>query len=112
MKITVLLLKYTILSGKPSSEIHNITLGVSDDTGIAFSITISAYPKPHYVLLAENGSVNYEMVHSMSAIAVNKFTIHFSKTTVKLADFGTFVIYISNTFGTTSIYVNVIPQSK
>nr|XP_022287393.1 hemicentin-1-like isoform X3 [Crassostrea virginica] len=112
LQLNVTSLVELIVNCKPSSEIHNITLGVSDDTGIAFSITISAYPRPHYVLLAENGSVNYEMVHSMSAIAVNKFTIHFSKTTVKLADFGTFVIYISNTFGTTSIYVNVIPQRK
>ena len=113
MKITVLLLiKYTTLSGKPSSDIHNISIGVSNDTGFAFSATIIAYPKPQYVLLAENGSVNYEIVHSMRANAVNMFTIHFSKTTVKQADYGTFVIYINNTFGTTSIYVNVIPQSK
>ncbi|XP_078319162.1 cell adhesion molecule Dscam1-like [Crassostrea virginica] len=101
-----------IVNCKPSSEINNISIGVSDNTGFAFSTTITAYPKPHYVLLAENGSVNYEIVHKMIVNTVNKFTIHFSKTTVKQSDYGTFLIYFNNTFGTTSIYVNVIPQRK
>lgn len=109
---TVFTFKHTSPPGKPRTEINNITLGVPDDTGFVFSTTVLAYPKPSYVLLAEDGKINNHIEHSMTENAVNNFTLQLTKTTVQHNDYGTFVIYINNTFGTTSIFVNVIPQSK
>ncbi|XP_022287174.2 nephrin-like [Crassostrea virginica] len=99
-----------IVNCKPTSEINNITLGASEDKGFAFSLTVIAYPKPHYLLLVEDGKIKNGIVHNMTVNAVNIFTIHLTKTTLEQDEYGIFVIFINNTFGTTSIYVNVIPQ--
>lgn len=105
-------LLFNITSGKPTSEINNITLGASADKGFALSTTVIAYPKPHYVLLDEDGKIKNGIVHKMTVNAMNIFTIQLTKTTLEQDDYGTFVIFINNTFGETSIYVNLIPQSK
>lgn len=64
------------------------------------------------MLLAEDGKIKNGTVHNMTVNAVNIFTIYLATTTLQQGDYGTFVIFINNTFGETSIYVNVIPQSK
>ena len=98
--------------GKPMPDIRNITLGVSDDTGFAFSTTVIAYPKPSYVVLFGNSTSNNEIWNSMTVNAINNFTVHLNKTTVKQDDYGTYHLNITNSFGGSSIYVNVVPQSK
>lgn len=90
----------------------NITQAVTDDTGFAFSTTVIAYPKPHYVLLTEDGTMSNGIEHSLTINAVNNFTAHFKKVTVKRTDYGLYHLYISNTFGETIIYVSLIPQSE
>lgn len=109
---TIFTFQHATSSGKPTSDINNITVGVSEDTGFVFSTIVIAYPKPYYVLLSEDGKRKNDILYNMTENAVNNFTIHFTKTTVEQDDYGTFVVYINNTFGKTSIYVKVIPQSK
>ena len=93
-------------------DINNITLGASDDTGFTFSTTVIAYPKPSYVVLFEKSTNNNGIWDSMTVNAVNNFTVHLNKTTVKQADYGTYHLKINNSFGGSTIYVNVVPQSK
>ena len=102
----------TSFTGKPLPDINNITLGVSDDTGIAFSTTVIAYPKPRYVVLFGNSTNNNGIWDSMTENAVNNFTVYLNKTTVKQTDYGTYRLTITNSFGGSTVYVNVVPQSK
>lgn len=99
-------------TGKPASGVSNITLGVTDDKGIAFSTTVIAYPRPHYALRYENGTKTQNILDSIEVNAINNFTIHFKKAIVKQADYGLYRLSINNTFGKTVISITVIPQSK
>lgn len=98
--------------GKPITDIRNITLGVSDDQGFAFSTTVIAYPRPRYVVLFGNTTNNNGIWDSMTVNAVNNFTVHLNKTTVKQVDYGTYRLNITNFFGGSTVYVNVVPESK
>lgn len=44
--------------------------------------------------------------------AVNNFTIHYNQTVVEQDDFGTYHLFVSNAFGETTVFFNVLPQSK
>nr|XP_022289615.1 B-cell receptor CD22-like isoform X2 [Crassostrea virginica] len=101
-----------IVNCKPVSDVSNITLGVTDMTGIVFSSTVIAYPKPLYALLYENGTRTHDILDGIVVNAINNFTIHFEKTDVELADYGFYRLYINNTFGETIVYVTVIAQRK
>lgn len=90
----------------------NITLGVTDASGIDFSISILAYPQPQYVMEYENGSRNIQMMDTVVQNTVNNFTINFNQTFVKKSDYGTFYLRVSNSFGETTAVVNIIAQSK
>ena len=94
-------------------DVTNKTLGISDDTrSFAFSTTVIAYPMPVYVVWFGNSTTNNGIFVKMTVNAINNFTVHLNKTTVEEADYGTYHLTISNTFGEASIYINVIPQSK
>lgn len=99
-------------SGKPRSYEKNISLGVTDTTGIEFSSTIIAYPKPQYELQYENGTKNTEMMGSVTTNAVYNYTIRYNQTIVNQDDYGTFHLRVHNLYGETTVYVNVIAQSK
>ena len=85
---------------------------MSDDTGIAFSTTVIAYPKPHYALLYENGTKAHDILDSMQVNAINNFTIRFKKTIIENEDYGLYRLSINNTFGETDIHITVMPQRK
>ena len=93
-------------------DINNITLGVSDDTGFTFSTTVIAYPKPSYVVLFKNSTNNNGIWDSMTVNTINNFTVHLNKTTVNEADYGIYLLNITNSFGVSTIHVDVVPQSK
>ena len=93
-------------------DINNITLGVSDDTGFTFSTTVIAYPKPSYVVLFEKSTNNNGIWDSMTVNTINNFTVHLNKTTVNQADYGIYLLNITNSFGISTIHVDVVPQSK
>lgn len=101
-----------ILIGKPLPDKTNITLGVTDTTGIDFLSTIVAYPAPQYRLEYDNGTINNQMTNRFTRNAINSFTIHFNQTVVKEGDYGIYRLIVSNFFGETTIYVNILPQSK
>lgn len=90
----------------------NITLGVTDTTGIDLSVSILAYPQPQYAMEYANGTRNTQMMDTIIRNSVNNFTINFNQTTVKQADYGTYYLRVSNLFGETTVVVNVQPQSK
>lgn len=98
--------------GKPIPDQTNITLGVTDTTGIEFSTRIIAYPDPRYELIYDNGTNNNQMTNMLTRNAVNSFTIHYNQTVVDRGDYGTYRLIVSNSFGETIIYVNILPQSK
>lgn len=100
------------ISGKPHPYETNITLGVTDTTGIDFSATFFAYPKPWFELEYENGTKNNMMMGRLSQNAVNIFTVHFNQTVVNPGDYGLYFLNVRNNFGSTKVYVNVLPQSK
>ncbi|XP_078323845.1 neural cell adhesion molecule 1-like isoform X3 [Crassostrea virginica] len=101
-----------IVNCKPMPDINNITLGVSDDTGFTFSTTVIAYPKPSYVVLFENSTNNNGIWDSMTVNTINNFTVHLNKTTVNQADYGIYLLNITNSFGVSTIHVYVVPQRK
>lgn len=98
--------------GKPKPEKNNIILGVTETTGIQFSSTVVAYPKPEYDLKHTNGTVNNAMISSLVMHAVNIFTIRYNQTVVKHNDYGIYQLNISNLYGFATVFVNVLPQSK
>lgn len=102
----------TWLVGKPKPDRKNITLGVTDQSGIEFSTTVISFPEPGYNLKNENGTINIKMKDTFTRNAVNNFTIHFNQTIVDHDDYGSYSLTIYNTFGETNVIVNVIPQSK
>ena len=99
-------------SGRPISDMSNISLMVSDGVSLAFSTKIIAFPKPRYALMFENGMKINGIGDSMAVNSVNNFTLYFYKTTVNQINYGTFYLHINNTFGATTVYVNVLPQSE
>lgn len=99
-----------IVNCKPKPDRKNITLGVTDQSGIEFSTTVIGYPEPWYALKNENGTTNIKMKDTFTRNAVNNFTIFFNQTTVDQNDYGTYNLTINNTFGETIVIVNVIPQ--
>lgn len=101
-----------IFLGKPRSYYTNVTLGVTDATGIEFSVIVVAYPKPQYELQFENGTKNSQMTGSITSNSVNNFTIQFNQTAVEQSDYGTYRLRVNNSFGYTTLFLNVIPQSK
>lgn len=103
---------FFLILGKPRSFKRNITLGVSNTTGIEFSTTVIAYPEPLYELRYDNGTRNTRMVGSISRNAVNNFTIHFNQTVIEPDDYGTYHLLVSNAFGEIIVILNVLPQSK
>lgn len=102
---------FNFISGSPRLYDTNITLGVTDILGIEFSTTVFAYPEPRYELRYDNGTINNRMVGSITRNAVNNYTIHFNQTVVKQEDFGTYHLLVSNMFGETTVFFNVLPQS-
>lgn len=101
-----------IFLGKPRSYYTNMTLGVTDTTGIEFSVIVVAYPEPQYELQFENGTKNSQMTGSITSNSVNNFTIQFNQTAVEQSDYGTYRLRVNNSFGYTTLFLNVIPQSK
>lgn len=89
-----------------------MTLGVTDTTGIEFSVIVVAYPEPQYELQFENGTKNSQMTGSITSNSVNNFTIQFNQTAVEQSDYGTYRLRVNNSFGYTTLFLNVIPQSK
>ena len=98
--------------GKPMPDFSNITVGVSDDKGFSFTTTVIAYPEPRYVVSFENNTNTNGIVDSMTVNAINNFTFHLNKSNVEQADYGTYHLRITNTFGESNIDINLIPQSK
>lgn len=98
--------------GKPQSYDANITLGITDLTGIEFSVTIIAYPEPQYELQYENGTKNIQMMDRITKNSLNNFTIHYNQTVVRKSDYGFYHLILSNEYGKSTVYVNIIPQSK
>lgn len=98
------------LIGKPRSSATNITLGVTDITGLEFSTTVIAYPEPQFELQFKNETS--QMTGRITTNSVNNFTIHYNQTVVKQNDYGTYDLRVNNMFGEIVIYVNVLPQSK
>lgn len=101
-----------IVNCKPRSCCTNITLGVTDATGIEFSVIVVAYPEPQYELQFENGTINNQMTGSITSNSVNNFTIQFNQTDVEQSDYGTYRLKVNNSFGYTTLFLNVIPQRK
>ncbi|XP_078332848.1 contactin-6-like [Crassostrea virginica] len=91
---------------------YNITLGVTDTSGIEFSTTVIAYPRPQYVLKYENGTTNSKPTGTLITNGVNNFTFNFNQTVVKNSDFGTYHLNISNQLGQTIVFVDIIPQKR
>lgn len=87
-------------------------MGVTETTGIVFSVTVMAYPEPQYELKFENRTISNEMQDSIYGITVNKFTIHFEQKEVKQSDYGTYHLHVRNRFGIETVFINVLPQSK
>ena len=98
--------------GRPIPLAYIITLGVRETSGIEFSTTVIAYPRPQYVLKYENGTTNSKLTGTLITNGVNNYTFNFNQTLVKNCDFGTYHLQISNQLGQTIVYVNIIPQSK
>ena len=98
--------------GRPIPLDYNITLGVTDTSGIEFSTTVIAYPRPQYVLKYDNGTTNSKPTGTLITNGVNNFTFNFNQTVVKNSDFGTYHLNISNQLGQTIVFVDIIPQSK
>lgn len=97
---------------KPKPYVTNITLGVTDTTGIEFSTTIIAYPEPKYELRYENGTKNVQMMDSITRNSLYNVTIHFNQTAVEQSDYGKYYLLLHNLFGKAYVFVNVIPQRK
>lgn len=110
--ITSYMYNKTWLVGKPKPDRKSITLGVTDQSGIEFSVMVIGYPEPQYDLKNENGTTNIKMKVTFTRNAINNFTIHFNQTNVVQNDYGSYYLSINNTFGETMVMVNVIPQSK
>lgn len=98
--------------GGPRANDYNITLGITDFSGIAFSTNVLGYPEPNFVLEYENGTQNDKMMGSITRRSINNFTVHYNQTFVEQSDYGTYHLKLSNPFGSRTVYVNVIPQSK
>lgn len=98
--------------GKPKPNRYNVTLGITDLTGIEFSTIVIAYPEPYYLLENENGTTNNRMMASIARNAINNFTIYFNQTNVQQSDYGTYFLKLKNSFGTATVSINVLPQSK
>lgn len=98
--------------GKPTPDITNITLAATCTTGIEFSTTIIAYPKPLYELEYKNGTKNNQMMNNITRNAENNFTIYFKQTVVDQSSFGLYYLRTSNIFGESTVLVIVIEQSK
>lgn len=101
-----------LLLGKPQLSATNITLGVTDITGLEFSTTVFAYPEPLYELQFENGTKASQMTGRITANSINNFTIYYNQTVVKQDDYRTYHLRVNNLFGEAIIYVNVLPQRK
>lgn len=101
-----------IVNCKPQLYVTNITLGVTDSTGIEFSTTFIAYPGPWYELEYENGTKNTKIKSRITNKAVNIFTINFNEAGVTQEDYGTYYLRVGNIFGNGTIIVNVLPQQK
>ena len=98
--------------GKPTTERTNVSVGITDTSGITFSSIIIAFPLPQYVLEYEDGTKTKGMTDTLTWNSVNIFTIHFNKSDAKPSDYGLYYLRINNVFGNTLVYVNVFPQSK
>lgn len=96
----------------PKPERTRITLGVTDVTGIDFSVKVLAYPSPQYELQRADGAIDNTMQNSIYRNAVNNFTLRFNKTLVYQSDFGIYHLIVSNPFGVATIFILVLPQSK
>ncbi|XP_062620127.1 limbic system-associated membrane protein-like, partial [Saccostrea cucullata] len=90
--------------------VKNITLGITDEIGIEFSVNVIAYPKPSYQLTRINKTVVSEMTSKIFVNAVNNFTIRYNQTSVTKSDYGVYILKIKNTVGEADIYVDVIPK--
>ncbi|XP_056011993.1 titin-like isoform X2 [Ostrea edulis] len=100
-----------LVNCKPETK-GNITLGITDTIGIEFSTTLIAYPQPRHTLYYENKTVSEKMTSRLSRNAVNNFTITYNKTSVQQNDYGVYLLEITNSFGISDIYINIIPQRK
>ncbi|XP_078332852.1 hemicentin-1-like isoform X2 [Crassostrea virginica] len=101
-----------IVNCKPTTEKTNVSVGITDTSGIRFSSIIIAYPLPHYVLDYEDGTKINGMTDTLTWNSINNFTISFNKSDAKPRDYGLYHLRLSNVFGNTVIYVNVFPQRK
>lgn len=89
-----------------------IILGVTGNTGLNFSIMVIAYPEPQYELEYENGTRNDKFIESITKNGVNNYTINFHQKTVRECDYGTYHLMIRNSYGISTIKVNIFKVSK
>lgn len=101
---------FNYVTGKPKPDVMSITLGVTDNTGIDFSVTVIAYPEPQFELIQQNKTNN--MKNSITRNDVYNFTFRYKKIIVRQDDYGTYHLMVSNPFGVVTIFIHVIPQSK
>lgn len=104
--------QFYYVTGMPKPERTRITLGVTDTTGIDFSVKVTAYPSPQYELQREDGAIDNTMQNSIYMNAVNNFTLRFQKNITYQSDFGIYHLIVSNPFGVATIFILVLPQSK
>uniref|UniRef100_A0A8W8NKS0 Uncharacterized protein n=1 Tax=Magallana gigas TaxID=29159 RepID=A0A8W8NKS0_MAGGI len=101
-----------IVNCKPMVDNKKINLGVTGNTGLNFSIMVIAYPEPQYELEYENGTRNDEFIESITKHAVNYYTINFHHKTLRECDYGTYHLMIRNSYGLSTVKVNIFKQRK
>lgn len=76
------------------------------------NVTVIAYPEPQYELNYNNGTINNQMMYTITRNAVNSFTINLNQKTVNECDCGTCHFKIWNLYGDTTLIVNIFKQSR
>ncbi|XP_022322959.2 contactin-3-like [Crassostrea virginica] len=90
----------------------SVTFYVGNNRYLQEIILIQSYPRPNFTLVLPNGAPNRNIIMNIYTISSNQFRLTLTRSSLKPEDYGRYVLDISNNYGSRTVSVNIIPQSK
>nr|XP_022323848.1 uncharacterized protein LOC111124883 [Crassostrea virginica] len=90
----------------------SVTFYVGNNRYLQEIILIQSYPRPNFTLVLPNGAPNRNIITSIYTISSNQFRLTLTRSSLKPEDYGRYILDISNNYGSRTVSVSIIPQSK
>nr|XP_022323849.1 uncharacterized protein LOC111124884 [Crassostrea virginica] len=103
---------YVYCSPRLTTAGTSVTFYVYNNRYLQGEILVLSYPQPNFSLVLPNGAPNRHIITSIYTISSNQFKLTLTRSSLQPEDYGRYVLDISNNYGSRTVSVSIIPQSK